>query len=76
MTTSDIPDSVWEGTFRLFGVDVRCHILSDGRRVIESESMRDLFEAMEGEGDVDAMAALDGFVRWVKGMDAKAEAAQ
>lgn len=43
---SDIPVAVWSGSFRLFGVDVKCHRLSDGRNIIEEESMNKVVEAM------------------------------
>jgi hypothetical protein len=72
-TNDDIPESVWEGTFSLFGVDVRCHILGDGGRIIEAESMRDLFEAMS-TAKPDVQVKLDGFIRWMNGMDQQAEA--
>jgi hypothetical protein len=64
---SNVPTSIWQGSFRLFGVDVRCHVLSDGQRVIEADSMEELFEAMaNGEeiGDID-----EGFARWIHGKE-------
>lgn len=66
LDTGNIPESVWEGTFRVYGVDVRCHVLSDGRRIIESDSMNALLEAMEAKstGDPGDLAAFD---RWRRG---------
>jgi hypothetical protein len=55
---NDIPLAVWSGSFRLFGVDVQCHRLSDGRNIIEEESMGRLLDAMASGsldvGDVEA----------------------
>jgi hypothetical protein len=56
----DIPVAVWSGSFRLFGVDVRCHRLNDGTNIIEEDSMCRLLEAMANgsldPGDVEAFA--------------------
>jgi len=60
---SDIPNSVWFGTFRVFGVDVRCHVLSDGLAIIEAESMTDLIEAMEAPEGRD-IGDLENFISW------------
>ena len=72
------PHSVWQGSFRLFGVELKCHILSDDQRVIEEESMADLLKAMGSERDDAGGSApppedgsegsdLEGFVKWMKG---------
>lgn len=56
----DVPTAVWSGTIRLFGIDVRCHRLDDGRAIIETESMQKLLHAMaSGEvepGDIESFA--------------------
>lgn len=58
--SDDVPTAVWSGTIRLFGVDVRCHRLDDGRAIIETESMNELLMAMASgnfePGDVEAFA--------------------
>ncbi len=47
MTANDnLPAVVWSGTMRLFGVELVCHVLDDGQRIIEQESVAALFEAM------------------------------
>lgn len=55
-----LPTAVWSGTFRLFGVEVRCHRLSDGRNIIEEDSMLRLLDAMASGtleiGDVESFA--------------------
>lgn len=35
--------SVCESTFTVMGIPVRCHVLNDGSRVIEAESLANLF---------------------------------
>jgi hypothetical protein len=63
---TDIPHAVWSGTFQLFGVDVHCHVLDNGQRVIDEDSMVALLEAMSnynGEPGFDAPE----FWRWYRG---------
>ena len=43
---NDLPTPVWSGTFRLFGFDMKCHILDDGLRIIEAESVEDMIISM------------------------------
>lgn len=47
MSEDNIPTSVWSGSFHIFGVDVKCHRLSDGQAIIEADSMAALIEAMK-----------------------------
>ena len=62
-----VPESIWNGTFRLFGVGLRCHILSDGQRIIEHDSVLALLAAMSsGETEAD-MEDLERFARWQRG---------
>ena len=62
MTDSDLPCSTHVGTVRIFGVDLIVHNLDDGRRIIETESMAALFEAMAsgdcGPVDLDELRKL------------------
>ena len=62
--SEDIPSSIWSGTFNFFGIDVVCHVLSDGQRVIEQDSMHKIRAWLEGEstnnnihGDIAEFAA-------------------
>ncbi len=61
------PISVWSGTFHLRGIDLKCHVLSDGRRIIEKasfEAFKDaLADGMPVADDTDLMA----FFRWQRG---------
>lgn len=56
----EMPIAVWSGSFRLFGVVVHCHRLSDGTNIIEDDSMMRLWEAMASDtldlGDIDAFS--------------------
>ena len=58
--------SVWQGTFPLFGIELKCHVLSEGQRIIEEDSMVDLFKAMESlpENSCDD-AEMVSFVKWL-----------
>lgn len=44
--SDELPVAVWSGSFKLFGVDVKCHRLSDGRNIIEEDSFHKMMEAM------------------------------
>ena len=61
-----IPESIWSGSFKLFGVDVKCHTLDNGERIIEADSVHDLIEAME-LGFVPDAEQLAEFARWRSG---------
>lgn len=63
------PVAVWTGTFRLLGVDVRCHVLSTGQRVIDEESMLALMAAMADDSANLTTDAMGEFGRWLKGLD-------
>jgi len=66
--------SVWQGSFRIFGVEVKCHVLSDGRRIIEADSMAALLDAwgdpkpIANEGEL--IGEVERFARWQRGLDA------
>lgn len=63
------PTSVWQGSFRLFGVDVRCHTLSNGQRIIEQASFN-AFVAALANGATD-QGELQAFWRWHSGLPPK-----
>lgn len=74
MSSAEVPVAVWSGSFRLFGVDVRCHRLSDGRNIIEEGSMRDLLLAIE-DGALDA-GDIESFSRFQAGLSPTASGEQ
>ena len=45
----DLPTAVWSGTFSIFGVELRCHTLSNGERVIDVDSVHAFTKALEAE---------------------------
>lgn len=65
MDDDEVLRSVWEGTLRLFGVDVKCHVLEDGTRIIEEESLITLLKAMEKPGPIN-QHEIEEFVKWQK----------
>jgi len=67
--SDETPFSVWQGSFRVFGVEVKCHVLSDGRRVVEAASMQAMLEAMGAPGENDR-GEIEKLARWQKGFDA------
>ena len=42
--SENLPKSVWQGTFKLYGIELKCHTLDDGQRVIENPD--EFFSAM------------------------------
>jgi hypothetical protein len=62
--------AIWSGVFRVFGVDLRCSELDDGRRVIHADDMAKLIAAMEA-GEVRGSEADDrdaaAIGRWLRG---------
>ena len=60
------PYPVWSGSFKIFGIDLKCHTLSTGERIIEEESVAALFAAMEGPWRDERDDTL-AFNRWLEG---------
>ena len=63
--TEDMPQTVWEGSFTIFGVEVKCYVLDDGQRIVDAESMAALIEAMDAPlveelGDIEEFAVWQG----------------
>jgi len=57
---------VWSGTLEVAGVDLQCHVLDDGRQIVETGNMQDLFEAWaNGEKPAD-QHELDQMMAWLK----------
>ena len=59
------PTPVWSGSFCIFGVDVKCHILSDGQRIVEVDSMEELFANMNSENPDPGQLA--DYIEWHSG---------
>lgn len=66
--TTDLPHAVWSGSFDIFGVTVKCHTLSNGKRIIEADSMAALLEAMGAPGVTTVIDGdLEEFAKWQRG---------
>ncbi len=61
--TDDLPKAIWSGSFDVGEVTVRCHVLDDGRRIIETDSIENLFRQAPATNYHD----LDDFARWLRG---------
>ena len=60
---ADLPTSIWQGTFTVWGVTLHCHVLSDGQRVIDAEDVERLFGAGRVRDDGDLLQ----FALWQRG---------
>ena len=66
--TDEIPVAVWSGSFRVLGVDIKCHTLSDGQRIVEAESAAAFVRALhEAPNDPENNADLEAFALWRAG---------
>jgi hypothetical protein len=64
MTENDaLPAATVITTFRVYGVDVVCHALDDGRRMIEHKSLVALSKAMDGPCPA-GVGDVEGLMRW------------
>lgn len=66
-----LPESVHQATLRIMGVDLKVHVLGDGRRIIESDSLADFLDAMANGPRLTEEEA-DSLARFVKGLDGHA----
>lgn len=68
MSDQDLPVSVWSGSFRIGELELKCHVLSDGRRVMEADSIAALFEAGSYGGErCNTEEEMADLVRWLGG---------
>jgi hypothetical protein len=63
-----LPVAVWSGSFVVFGVELKCHTLADGRKIIETDSFHQLLAAMKSSGIDCGDEGLQAFGRWYKGL--------
>jgi hypothetical protein len=64
--TDGIPHAIWSGSFHMFGVEVKCYVLSTGQRVIDANSMNELMLAMGSSEEIDP-GDLGAFGAWQRG---------
>lgn len=64
----EAPKAIWEGTFELFGVRLRCYVLDDQAqtRIIHADDLVKLFGVMGQEGNCDE-EELREFILWQRG---------
>lgn len=65
---SEIPRSIGQGEFTIFGVTLHCHVLDNGQRIIEAQDIERLFQAMAGPIEK-SEDDLERFARWMRGMN-------
>jgi hypothetical protein len=64
---ADLPHVVWSGEFAFGGITMRCHVLDDGQRVIEEESVNAFLAWLEDCSPEDAKSFDEQFAMWVRG---------
>jgi hypothetical protein len=67
--TTPIPHAIWSGEFSIGSLTLKCHVLSDGRRVIEQESVADFMNWLE-HGDIrreEFEGFAEQFATWARG---------
>ena len=71
---TDAPHSVWQGSFSLYGVEIKCHTLEDGQRIIEAGCLERLLDVLAAYKAVSVPpsgaateSAMSDFVRWLNG---------
>jgi hypothetical protein len=67
MSDDDLPKAIWSGSFKLFGVEVKCHTLNDGQRIIEADNLAALFDAMAGSNATYTSDEMFEFSKWQSG---------
>ena len=65
--TETLPRAVWAGTFKFFGIDLRCYVLEDGRRIIDAGDMSKMYDADMAGVDEGDDSQREAFVAWLKG---------
>ncbi len=64
------PKAVWEGSFTLLDVEVKCYVLEDGQRIIDSESLERYLNADASDvkqTEVEFHRELNRFAKWKGG---------
>jgi hypothetical protein len=54
-------------TFTVWGVQMRCHVLNDGQRVIDAEDAQKFFTMLEEGAPIANDAELQAFTDWLAG---------
>lgn len=65
----ELPKAVWSGTFKIYGMELQCHVLDNGQRIIDADSFNQflaagsLCKALSGDPD-----EFEAFSRWQRGL--------
>ena len=59
----DIRNVIWSGSFMIGDIEIKCHVLEDGTRIIEKDSIHNLFNS-DQDFTVEQATAL---AKWTKG---------
>lgn len=64
-----VETAIASSTFTIFGVEMRCHVLSGGQRIIEADCVEKLFAAMGEESPVtdEDVTDMEALARFIKG---------
>lgn len=65
---TEILKSIGQGVIHIFGVDLVVHVLEDGQRVIEEQSLIDMFEAMGAAGTDVNESEINQLAEFMKGL--------
>ncbi len=65
--SDDIPKVVLSGMINILGVDLICHVLDNGRRLFEAESIDKLFETLEKTSSVISEEDALKIAKFIKG---------
>jgi hypothetical protein len=64
---TELPKAVWQGSFNVWGIELKCYVLDTGQRIIDAESMDRFIEALtSGDHEPDINDELATFLRWQK----------
>ena len=66
-TETTLPHAIWSGEFKIFGTVLRCHVLSNGKRIIDARDVAELFEVMGGDLAEQDEPGIEEFARWMSG---------
>lgn len=63
------PKSIWSGSFFIGGIELHCHVLDNGKRIIEAQDVDALFNAMGLESFELKEDSLQEFIRWMRSLE-------
>ena len=61
-----IPKAIADATFTISGVPIKCYVLDDGRRIIDTDDFAVLMDRMADSSATIDGGDLDEFTKWLK----------